>query len=69
MTKLIIYAISILMCTFSVSGINFDGFIKKNHIWEARFLSIIFILCLSYILANFLYDIMNISIIQNTRAM
>ncbi|GEM_PF-4197192 len=63
MTKLIIYAISILMCTFAVSGINFDGFIKKNHIWEARFLSIIFILCLSYILANFLYDIMSISII------
>lgn len=63
MTKLIIYAISILMCTFVVSGINFDGFIKKNHIWEARFLSIIFILCLSYILANFLYDIMSISII------
>ena len=63
MTKLIIYAISILMCTFAVSGINFDGFIKKNHIWEAKFLSIIFILCLSYILANFLYDIMSISII------
>ena len=63
MTKLIIYAISILMCTFAVSGINFDGFIKKNHIWEARFLSIIFILSLSYILANFLYDIMSISII------
>lgn len=63
MTKLIIYAISILMCTFAVSGINFDGFIKKNHIWEARFLSIIFILCLSYILVNFLYDIMSISII------
>jgi len=63
MTKLIIYAISILMCTFAVSGINFDGFIKKNHIWEARLLSIIFILCLSYILANFLYDIMSISII------
>lgn len=63
MTKLIIYALSILMCTFAVSGINFDGFIKKNHIWEARFLSIIFILCLSYILANFLYDIMSVSII------
>lgn len=63
MTKLIIYAISILMCTFAISGINFDGFIKKNHIWEAKFLSIIFILCLSYILANFLYDIMSISII------
>lgn len=63
MTKLIIYAISILMSTFAVSGINFDGFIKKNHIWEARFISIIFILCLSYILANFLYDIMSISII------
>ena len=44
MTKLMIYAISILASTFAVSGINFDHLIKKNHIWEARFLSIIFIL-------------------------
>lgn len=63
MTKLTLYAISILASTFAVSGINFDPIIKKNHIWEARFLSIIFILCLSYILASFLYDLMSISII------
>lgn len=63
MIKLMIYALSILVSTFAVSGINFDPIIKKNHIWEARFLSIIFILCLGYILANFLYDIMSISII------
>ena len=63
MIKLIIYAISILSVTFAVSGININPIIKKNHIWEARFLSVIIILSLSYILANFLYDLMNISII------
>ncbi len=56
-----IYAFSVLLCTFAVSGINFDNFIKKNHIWEARILAIVFILVLSYNLANFVYDIVNIS--------
>lgn len=60
--KLFVYAITIMCSTFAVTGINFDGFIKKNHIWEARFLSIILILVLSYILTNFVYDIVGINI-------
>lgn len=45
---IIIYAAAMVVSTFAVSGINFDGFIKKNHIWEARFLSILIILSLTY---------------------
>lgn len=54
--KIIVYAISLLCSTFAVSGINFDGFIKKNHVWEARFLSVILILSLSYLLSGFILD-------------
>lgn len=59
--KLFIYCVAVLVCTFAVSGINFSHFIKQNHVWEARFLAIIFILSLSYIFTNFIYDIVTIS--------
>jgi uncharacterized membrane protein YwzB len=59
----IIYLISTIVSTFAVSGINFDYIIKKNHIWEARFLSIITILSLAYLISNFFISLLNINII------
>ena len=58
--KIFLYAISLLCSTFAVSGINFNGFIKKNHVWEARFLSIILIFGLSYLLTNFFIDFLDL---------
>lgn len=58
-SKLFIYFISLLISTFAITGINFDGIIKKNHIWEARFLVFLFIIGFSYILTNFVYDIVS----------
>lgn len=60
--KIFLYAISLLASTFAVSGINFDGIIKRNHVWEARFLSVILILVLTYLLTNLMYDLININI-------
>ncbi len=59
--RLIIYLLSIVICTFAMSGVDLSIIIKKNHIWEARFLIIVIIFGLSYILANFLYDILTIT--------
>lgn len=63
MIKIFLYLVSIMVSTFAISGININPIIKKGHIWEARFFQVIIILCLSYILGNFLYDLMNTSII------
>lgn len=60
---LIIYLLSTVMCAFAVSGINFDPLIKKGHVWEARFLSIILILALSYLVTNFILGILSINIL------
>ncbi len=60
---LIIYLLSTLLCSFAVSGINFDPLIKKGHVWEARFLSIIIILSLSYLVTNFVLGVLSINII------
>lgn len=48
LTNLIIYTAAMVCSAFAVSGINFDGIIKKNHVWEARFLSIIIVFSLTY---------------------
>lgn len=56
--KLIIYTACMVVSVFAVSGINFDGFIKKNHVWEARFLSIILSLSLTYCLGSLIISIL-----------
>lgn len=61
--NLIIYLLSTIICAFAVSGINFDPLIKKGHVWEARFLSIVIILALSYLVANFIIGILSINIL------
>jgi uncharacterized membrane protein YwzB len=58
----VIYALSLVCSTFAISGINFDGFIKKNHVWEARFLAVLMILGLAYLVAQFFIGITNIRI-------
>ena len=58
----VIYALALVCSTFAISGINFDGFIKKNHVWEARFLAVLMILGLSYVVAQFFISITNIRI-------
>lgn len=61
--NLIIYLLSTVICAFAVSGINFDHLIKKGHVWEARFLSIIIILSLAHLVANFIIGILSINIL------
>lgn len=58
--KIFLYAIAFMVSTFAVTGINFDSFIKRNHVWEARFIVAILVIASSYILANFAYDIVMI---------
>lgn len=57
--ELIIYAISLLSSTFAVSGLKLDNIIRPNHIWEARFLSILLIFALSYLVSNFFISFIN----------
>lgn len=62
MIRIFIYAISLIISTFAISGINFDNIIKRNHVWEARFLGIVLILSLTYLVANFILDVASINI-------
>ncbi len=63
--KAIIYVISLFISIFAISGINFDGFIKKNKALEARVLVLILSISLSYLLTNFITDFVDLTSIIN----
>lgn len=49
-----IYIISVLLSFFALSGVNFDSFIKKNHVSEARVLLFLLSIGLGYLVGSFI---------------
>ncbi|MBO4245649.1 MAG: DUF1146 domain-containing protein [Bacilli bacterium] len=58
--KIIVYAITILVSTFVVSGLNINNIFKKNHHIESKLFIISLILIMSYLLSNLIFDIIDI---------
>ena len=63
MYKTIIYILSILMSIFIVSGINFNNFFKKNHIWEAIMFIVVISFIMWYLFGSFIIEFLSISTI------
>lgn len=59
--KLYIYVISVLLSTYTLSGINFNNIMKKNKIIEARLLVILLSLIMGYLITNFIVDFISVS--------
>ena len=57
MIKLIIYIFVIPLVIFAMDSININGIFKKNKIYQARLFYIIIVFGLSYLICNFLYDL------------
>lgn len=55
--KVFIYLLMAILSAYGISGINFDGFIRKRHVLEARILAFLLVLGLSYISGSFLISI------------
>lgn len=55
----IIYGISLMLSVFAVSGLNLNGIFKSGHIWEAKVFTVILIISITHILAQFAYTIIN----------
>jgi uncharacterized membrane protein YwzB len=58
--KIVTYLVTLLCTTFAMTGINFNNFFKKDHIWEARFFIAIAVMSISYLLTSFIFDIVSI---------
>ncbi|MCH5166836.1 MAG: DUF1146 domain-containing protein [Erysipelotrichales bacterium] len=63
MIKLLVYVVSLITSIFAVSGLNINSIFKKNHTLEARLFILILTFSMTYLLANFILDLTNISLI------
>jgi uncharacterized membrane protein YwzB len=59
--ELALYTLMLMLSIYAVSGINFNGFIKSNHKWQAVFLQILLALTISYCSTHLLLDIIEFS--------
>ena len=59
--KAYIYVVTTLLSVYSLSGVNFDGFIKKNKRIEAIILVVLLSLAISYLVTNFVTDFISVS--------
>ncbi len=54
MLKIYLYTICTMASAFALSSINFEKFLKKNKVFEARLLYFILSFICGYLLADFL---------------
>ena len=56
MVKFLLYILCLIIVMYAFDGVNINSIFKKNQVIKARIFYFILVLCLTYILANFLYD-------------
>ena len=61
--SVILYIVFTFLAVFGVSGINFDGFIKKGRIREARVLVMLLSFALGYLATRFVLEFLNLTAI------
>lgn len=59
--QIYIYVISLFLCAYAISGINFESIIRKNKVIEAKCLMMILCLSFSYLVANFIINFIQFS--------
>lgn len=60
LVRMFLYAVCAIISTFAVSGLNLNSLFKKGHVWEARIFVIILIICMTHILEEFAYTLINL---------
>lgn len=56
----IIYGICLMVTVFAVAGLNINGIFKPGYVWEARVFTVILIMCITHILAQFVYTLIDL---------
>ncbi|MBE6148795.1 MAG: DUF1146 domain-containing protein [Firmicutes bacterium] len=59
--KVYVYALMLLASVFAISGINFDGIIKRSKIFEARILVLLLIISLAYLSSSFIINFIELT--------
>ena len=62
MLKFAVYLLSSIIVIWSIDAVNINGIFKKGKVVQARVFYVVIALVLIYLLANYLYDFINIKI-------
>lgn len=62
MLKFAVYLLSSILVIWSMDSVNINGIFKKGKVVQARVFYMILALVLIYLLANLLYDFINIKL-------
>lgn len=62
MLKFAVYLLSSIIVIWSIDAVNINGIFKKGKVVQARVFYVVIALVLIYLLANFLYDFINVKI-------
>ena len=57
MIKLFMYIFILPLVIFAMDWVNINGIFKKNRVYQARLFYILLVFSLSYLVCNFLYDL------------
>ena len=59
--KVFIYAVTLVIAAFALSGVNFTNFFKKDHKLEADIFSLLCIISLGYLTGSFIIRILELT--------
>ena len=60
MNKFILYLFVLPLVIYTMDSVNFNSIFKKNKVFQARIFYILVMFSLSYLVCNFLSDLLNI---------
>ncbi len=58
--RIYVYALFFFLSIFMLSGVNFEKFMRKNKVIEAKMLIMALSIALAYLLSNFVLDFLNL---------
>ena len=56
MIKAVLYIFSLIMSIWAMEGLDLNRFIKQSRVYQARLIYLMFAMCISYLITNFIYD-------------
>lgn len=55
-----LYVFTTILSVYMLDTLNINHLFKKNRVLEAKILYILFSICISYLVTNFIYDFINL---------
>ncbi len=49
----IVYLASLILCFYAMQAVNFEKFIRKNHVLQAQLLYAVLVIALAYLVGSF----------------